>query len=160
MTTTTKTTIATATLFGSDGPYLVGYEYTEDADRVLHAVLRPESREVHLGFALQADGAGTSVTRITHDGPMTAWRSFRGEVPRPCAGWERDANASQRSEVARRLPDEEHGWTWGDPIEIPSAEPARYYTFAAGSAPGGGPAEVDEQTAHGLMTDYDPTTPA
>lgn len=115
------TTMTTATMNSSDGPYHLGIEYLIDADRVCHAILRPQRTERFLGYGREIGAVNANaITVISHDGEPSEWRIV-----------DRDGTTS----VARKpeippylgLPDEEHGYSWGNPIALPSSEPARYY---------------------------------
>jgi hypothetical protein len=111
----------TTTEHGTNGTYRTGIEYTVDAQHVHHEVRRPIERRIFLGYGADTGDVGLAIIMIDHRGPLTEWRS---------SGW---GDHSQMRPVLRpmsppylNLPDEEHGCVWGDPIDVPSTEPARF----------------------------------
>lgn len=119
------TKFALSTCHSPDGAYEVGAEYCIDGDRVVHFVHRAVLQEIFVGYGLVNDADhGIAILRVSHDGPMTPWRYVhhaydRTISPVPIVRLPRECGYLN-------LPDEDHGWTWGDPIEVPSAEPVRY----------------------------------
>lgn len=135
-----ETKIATATMYGRNGTYETGIEYATDAEHVHHRVRRPLPTRTVLGYGL-VGGVGLVVTRCAHDGAMSEWRS---------SGWgdhtklrvvERPLNPP----YIGTLPNEEHGAVWGDPIDVPSAEPDRILI---------GDREVSEAEAQAAIAAY------
>ena len=105
---------------GRDGHWLLGIEFCRDSDGTYHAVRRPIRQEMFVGYGLTSETAAAvavAITRISHDGEMTEWRSTAGRAPdfdnlAPCA---RPLNPPFLN-----LPSDEHGDTWGDPVDIKS----------------------------------------
>jgi hypothetical protein len=109
---------AWTTEYGQYGSYEIGQEYVI-RDGLHHLVLRPIRATEFMGYAIDAQGVGSAVTKVSHDGPLSSWRYRNVDGERiitppshpPCLS----------------LPDEEHGHRWGDPVIVLSAEPARWY---------------------------------
>lgn len=96
------TEIEFVTEYGANGRYRIGVEYSVDDAGVHHVVRRPVPPAVR-----------------THDGPdqLSEWRVIRsGEV-------EVRVMVPPLSRPRLNLPDEEHGYVWGDPIDMPSTDP-------------------------------------
>lgn len=101
----------------------MGAEYHIDAEHVVHFVHRPVRREVFIGYGIfGCADHGLAIMRVSHDGPMTPWRYVSRAYDRTAVPEPTDTTPTGYL----NLPGEEHGWTWGDPIDVPSTEPVRY----------------------------------
>jgi len=110
---------AVATMNGQYGNWLLGIEFCRDSDGTYHAVRRPVRQETFVGYGLTSDAAAVAVaiTRISHDGDMTEWRSTSGRPPE----WDNLAPCVKPlTPPFLSLPSDEHGDTWGDPVDIKS----------------------------------------
>lgn len=115
-----ETQFAFAICHGAYDAWEAGAEYVVDGSDVHHFVRRPLRIEAFAGYGL-VGGVGQAIMRVSHDGPMSQWRVVASpnshmrviaELPHSCGNL--------------NLPDEEHGVVWGDDIDVPSDEPARW----------------------------------
>jgi len=142
MTTPLDSQFCYATEHGANGPYLVGIEYAV-VDGVHHVIRRPVRRRRWVAYAV-IDGVETTVSAWSHVGAMSEWR---------CADHDGTARVvvdPPMSSGCLNLPDEEHGNTWGDPIDVPSTESIRYM---------GGGGDLDEATVRAGIAAYVASVP-
>ena len=129
-----------STLHGAHGAWEAGAEYLVDAEYIVHYVRRPMRVEAFVGYGL-FDGVGKAILRVSHDGAMSQWRvrspAYTGAI--------RVADHLPPGYLNLNLPDEEHGWTWGDDIDVPSDEPVRWTV---------GGREISEGAMHAALAAY------
>ena len=139
------THIAATTQCGQYGLYTLGIEYIEEG-QICRAVRRPiPQRDVFIGYGLHEDGDVSAVLRTSHDGPMSEWRWSDGAGGHVPASELRPGRAPL-SPPYMHLPDEEHGYSWGEPVDIPSTKPPHYSWRGR---------EVDEAVALAAIAAYE-----
>ncbi len=140
---TSTTKYALATECGSSGTYRIGVEYQVDTDGTHRLIRRPRLESVFLAYAIQPDGVQTTVTSFG-DGPVSEWRMEHIDgrievIDRPLA-----------PPYLGLLPDEEHGATWGDPIDIAPSAPRLFL---------GACREISEDEAMAAIATYNAAHP-